>query len=102
MKANLICADCKSRVKGYGFICYDVLEQVCRDAITEQYSVYHGEEGMDTLIEFLEKKGLLISTDIHDNLILLLPNTRHGIQCKNVFCWCEKKEKEKYDDSRIN
>ena len=85
--SNLICENCCNRVKGYGFICYDVVEQVCKDSITDNFTVYQGEEGMDTLIEFLEKKGLIISTDIHDDLIVLRPSRPHSKQ--NRFCWCK-------------
>jgi hypothetical protein len=43
-------------------------------------------------LQYLEEKGFVVSTEIDDIHIQILPNMRKGFldRYRSLFCWCEK------------
>lgn len=88
---NVICSECSERLRNYGFICFDLMQRICEVyldanivALAPSCPTY-----LHTIVSFLERKGLLVSSDIELD-IMLKPNGRYD-PGRNVYCWCKRR-----------
>lgn len=93
-----ICAHCINRIKDYGFICFDIMDSVCRNTLSCDISYYddsYDSEKNKPVIKFLESKNYLITTEIDELMVVIRPNLDHGSfdEQAREFCWCKSKTK---------
>lgn len=92
-----ICESCSEKIDRYGFICLDLMNEVCENTLKFKTCCYHeydSDQHIRLIIGFLESKQLLLTTDIYNPYVLILPNTSIGKydQNRKVFCWCKSKK----------
>src|SRR3546814_670884 len=78
---SCICNECSNTLEGFGFICFDLVSQICADfmdSITSAYQENQKTTTLSTVISFLERKNFLVTTDIEDSYIEIRPNTIFG------------------------
>lgn len=83
-----MCSKCRARLKGYGFICIDIVEYVCcayLNGETCNYMIGRTPSYLKTMVGFLEDKGYIVSREVGD-AIYMTPNIEDG---ESRFCWCE-------------
>lgn len=87
-----ICTLCIDRIKDYGFTCFNIMEQVCKDAINNETTTFKEyADYLTRIIHFLETNDFIITTEISKEICVIQIN----MQCcsydgeSQVFCWCE-------------
>ena len=91
---SFICDDCANRLDEYGFICCDLVDTICGHTFHGFAPLYHdvaSHYAFKKPIAFLETKGYLLTTDIFDDFIAVLP-TNFSVEIyaeEEIFCWCE-------------
>lgn len=93
-----ICPRCTERLASWGAPCIDITEIACSNYILGNRVLLKLIEGtddytwIDQTIEFLEKKGILVTTELPDmqDTISVIPNTRIAffLPESEIFCWC--------------
>jgi len=91
-----ICQICTARITDYGFMCFEIMEEVCRCAVNHDTIYYHEiitNPHLKEIIKILETKGLLISTEIDNFRVVIKPNNKQeGFGSQDItFCWCENR-----------
>jgi len=87
-----LCTLCSVRIKNYGFVCYDLMRDICESILETDLILYDENNSpsyFKTIFSFLESKKLLVTTDIGGDLIALRPNTYTGSydRRERKFCW---------------
>ncbi len=91
---SFICENCSQTISEYGYPCIELINMVCAyHRYCKQLTYDENYEPDSAIIQpllFLESKGYLVSTDIENDKIEILPNFS---RCKfdeetNKFCWC--------------
>jgi hypothetical protein len=90
-----VCTHCEDRIKGYGAPAYDLFERVVdayfSNALYIYFDINTGFVCDDLqVIEFLEMKYLILTSEIDRLSIGVIPNTLTAMMVANsdVLCWC--------------
>jgi|SRR5712671_1835029 len=88
-----ICEICTARIHSYGFICLDLMDRICSSSLNLNVCYYDEKSLKHTgqVIRFLELKGLLVTRDIQEGKITVMPNLSrcHFNGEDETFCWCD-------------
>lgn len=91
---DLYCPICFFRFTTYGFPCSLLMDLVLGHYMEQKPLTFNDSELHDRLfkipLEFLEKKGFLISTEFNAERIQVIPNLSKCIidEHRSRFCWC--------------
>ena len=93
--SSLICPHCAYTIASYGYPCTTLIILVCAYYRNSQIFEYDEKQVKDVLdfkqtAAFLESKKYIVSAEVSDTKVALLPNFS---KCKfdeenNIFCWC--------------
>ncbi len=78
MLTILYCEKCQQKIKNFGGIAFEVFDEICQ-CFFEGYPLEIPTDMKETccdimpLIEFLEKKGFIVTTDIGKDVIAIKP-----------------------------
>lgn len=89
-----LCPNCEDKIVSYGYPCIILMDLVTAYFLKSVSLTFNDRDNHDRQfklpLEFLEKKGFLVSTEVDESDIQILPNfskcdfDRH----KSRFCWC--------------
>lgn len=90
-----ICDDCYSRIEKYGHPCTSIMIIVVNNYFYGQPTILSKDE-LDEFDEFkqplqyLEQKGLVLSSEISQDAIAIVPNVGYALIRKDEpqICWC--------------
>jgi hypothetical protein len=91
-----ICQHCAFKIDVYGFPCLVLMDLICAYYLNNIPFTFNSENDYEIIFKqpnkFLEKKGFLVSTEINDKDIQVLPNMRkcHLDRHTGRFCWCNR------------
>ncbi len=83
-----ICSTCAFRIDNFGFPASCMVKDACHNFIqSREYYLLDSPYGT---LSYLENKGYLISTEINQDLVSVIPNLKTGkLKESNEFCWCK-------------
>ncbi len=91
---TVVCPDCLERLSLFGELCLEACLEACEGCTSGIYATYDvNKQTMITpIVEFMEQKKFLISTEISQTQIAFMPS------CKGIFiddktigyCWCQR------------
>lgn len=89
-----LCDECYYKIATYGYPCVLLMDLALAYYLSQEKLLISDKDIHDRIYKtpliFLESKGFLISTEIDDQKLQILPNLSkcsHDRQ-KNWFCWC--------------
>ena len=95
IKASLLCDRCAEKIESYGYPCTALMNLVCAYNRYCQLLDYDENDDKDLLIlkqpaTFLESKGYIVTSEISESKVALLPNFYNCVfdEENNKFCWC--------------
>lgn len=89
-----ICSTCANSISLYGYPCRNLIDLACSYYLNQKTLTFTDREINDPLfktpLQFLERKGFLISTEIGENQIQIIPrNSKNSYEYGDMrFCWC--------------
>jgi hypothetical protein len=83
-----ICRQCRAQLGAYGFICKDLVEEVCYSHLGGFHSKFKEDAPpyFKIIVEFLEMNGYIVTHEKGDSYIYLKPVYEEG---RGYFCWCK-------------
>lgn len=74
----LYCRKCQENINNLGGIAFEVFDEICKCfysgvPLEVPSENYEGMDGILQIVEFLEMKGLVVTTDIHEDIIVCKP-----------------------------
>lgn len=87
-----ICDECSKTLEAYGELCLDACRLACLSMTSGHIESYNPDRDTTTaqVIEFMERKMYLISSEISKNQIGFLPTCEPILEDNNtlLYCWC--------------
>ncbi len=84
-----LCRKCSKKISTLGYPCNSLMELILELYMQKIPFTFHDGNKNDrifkTPLQFLEKKGYIISTEIAEKWVQVIPNLS---KCKKGFCWC--------------
>jgi hypothetical protein len=94
MQTMHFCEICRAKISNYGYPCNALMDLVCSHYLQNKTLTINYREIHDRLLkiplEYMEKKGFIISTEISKDSLQILPNIpKKDLESpQNGFCWC--------------
>jgi hypothetical protein len=90
-----ICECCHDIVSNYSYECCALLEIACDAyslgkffAVLDVRSFSDENKSLFKALRFLERKGYLISTEMSEKILVVVPNVTKALFHEDVICWC--------------
>jgi hypothetical protein len=90
------CKHCEFKISTYGYPCKLLMDLACGHYLESKKltfsDVSYDDKIIKTPLSFLEKKGFLISTEVSENMVQIIPTTSKCLVFPDSwqFCWCDK------------
>lgn len=94
MSMNLtftICTDCYEKIEIYGFPCLNVFLKACQMHSQGKQPILDTSINPEYtgIIQFLERKKYIVSSEISKHEIVFLPNIKNLCYGTSYYCWCD-------------
>jgi len=87
-----ICDECQKTLAFYGELCLDACHLACLSMTTGEMETFNPDKDttIAQVVEFLEKKMYLTSSEVSKTQIAFLPTCEPFLSDDNilVYCWC--------------
>ncbi len=102
---NYLCETCSHNLLEYGHPCYQMFRKILKLHVNDHMMTYDEKEVLHMpvkcIINFMEKKELVVTTEINENLIVAKLNTKNIHFHHDVNTFCFKKNKDHFHKNEL-